>query len=297
MKKRLIKGTITLLAILLTYLIIDNMFFPTSISYSEKYHNDMISVKDNVIYIDYNMANLFLEDVSGYINYNNDLSKIYNNIIDKYFKKKNIKCYEENKYQVLEIKYKKKEAKELFSKYIKVDKDIIVKVLFNKNWNLKNIDIASVDYKINREEIIRNNVVNVAKNEIGNPGSKYWQWYGVNYHMEWCCVFVSYVANQSNVMETYIPRFGGVSAGIRYFKSKDQFKYKSEYTPKKGDVIFFDFPSEHVVDHVGIVEKVENGMVYTIEGNANSNYVKNKEYPLDSPYIYAYGAPDYGTVR
>ena len=115
--------------------------------------------------------------------------------------------------------------------------------------------------------------------------------------MEWCCAFVSWVAYESNIMDVYIPRFAGVSAGIRFFKSKNQLKYASKYTPKPGDVVFFDFPTETVVDHVGIVEKVENGTIYTIEGNANSDYVRRREYPIDSPYLYAYGVPDYKNVR
>ena len=46
-------------------------------------------------------------------------------------------------------------------------------------------------------------------------------------------------------------------------------------TPVPGMIIFFDWDSPNGLsgtqdgssDHVGIVEKVENGIVYTIEGN------------------------------
>ena len=81
MKKKLIKGVLTLAAIILSYVIIDSMFFPTSISYSEKYENEMISFKDNVVTIDYYMMNLFLEEINGFIDYGNNLKTIYNNII------------------------------------------------------------------------------------------------------------------------------------------------------------------------------------------------------------------------
>ena len=41
-------------------------------------------------------------------------------------------------------------------------------------------------------------------------------------------------------------------------------------------------------DHVGIVEKVENGKVFTIEGNSKDE-VKEKNYNLNSKSIYGYG--------
>ena len=297
MKKKLIKGVLTLAAIILSYVIIDSMFFPTSISYNDKYENEMISYKDNTVTIDYYMMNLFLEEINGFIDYGNNLNTIYNDIVNKYYKDKNINMYESGKYMIIEVKYKNKEAKELFGDNITTDKDVKVKVLFNKNWNQKNVNLDNLNLKLNREVVLRNKVVKVAQKQVGQYGKKYWNWWGLNRRMEWCCVFVSYVAYESGVMETYIPKFAGVTAGMRYFKSKGQFKYAGKYTPKPGDVVFFNFPSDYLVDHVGIVEKVENGIVYTIEGNAGTDYVKRKEYSINSPYLYAYGAPDYKNAR
>ena len=42
----------------------------------------------------------------------------------------------------------------------------------------------------------------------------------------------------------------------------------------------------------GIVEKVENGKVYTIEGNSNDSCVQNS-YPLGYSKIYGFGIPLY----
>ena len=36
-----------------------------------------------------------------------------------------------------------------------------------------------------------------------------------------------------------------------------------------GTIIFFDWDGDGISDHVGIVEKCENGRVYTVEGNSN----------------------------
>jgi CHAP domain len=40
--------------------------------------------------------------------------------------------------------------------------------------------------------------------------------------------------------------------------------------------------------HMGIVEKVENGFVHTIEGNS-SNMVRRRKYQINDPYITGYG--------
>jgi hypothetical protein len=43
---------------------------------------------------------------------------------------------------------------------------------------------------------------------------------------------------------------------------------------------------------VGIVEKVENGRVYTIEGNT-SDSCRQRSYPVGYYQILGYGIPDY----
>lgn len=45
-------------------------------------------------------------------------------------------------------------------------------------------------------------------------------------------------------------------------------------------------------DHVGIVEKVENGRVYTVEGNSGDS-VRQNSYPVGYYEIYGYGTPAY----
>lgn len=59
-------------------------------------------------------------------------------------------------------------------------------------------------------------------------------------------------------------------------------------------IIFFDWTrggrQDGVTDHTGIVEKVENGRVYTIEGNSG-NACREKSYPIGWYEIYGYGVP------
>ena len=46
------------------------------------------------------------------------------------------------------------------------------------------------------------------------------------------------------------------------------------YVPNPGDMIFFNWDGDSLVDHVGIVEKIGNDRVYTIEGNSNNGVNK-----------------------
>ena len=65
------------------------------------------------------------------------------------------------------------------------------------------------------------------------------------------------------------------------------------------NIIFFDWdnkgssgPQDGESDHVGIVEKVENGTVYTVEGNSGDRCVENRYY-LGSTPVYGFGLPIY----
>lgn len=63
--------------------------------------------------------------------------------------------------------------------------------------------------------------------------------------------------------------------------------------------IFFDWdnkgssgPQDGQADHVGIVQKVENGVVYTIEGNSGDSCRVN-QYPVGHYEILGYGIAAY----
>lgn len=82
-----------------------------------------------------------------------------------------------------------------------------------------------------------------------------------------------------------------------YFKNKKQWKTKN---PKVGDVIFFKNSTR--ICHVGLVVKVDDNYVYTIEGNTSgaSGVVRNggmvyglKKYALGYSKIAGYGRPAY----
>ena len=133
------------------------------------------------------------------------------------------------------------------------------------------------------------NIIEIARKEIGNKGGeKYWRWYGFNQRVNWCAIFVSWCANESGIMNNSIPIFSLCTDGEKWYKDYSKWKNKS-YIPQTGDIIFFDWNGDGHVQHVGIVEKVENDKVYTIEGNSKDE-VRNKNYSLTNKSIYGYGS-------
>ena len=87
-----------------------------------------------------------------------------------------------------------------------------------------------------------------------------------------------------------IPMYSVVDTGVDWFKSKDQWLDGSE-EPEAGMIIFFDWASDGLDgsgDHTGIVEKVEGGTVYTIEGNSGDKVCEN-QYSIGNKEILGYG--------
>ena len=136
-------------------------------------------------------------------------------------------------------------------------------------------------------------IVEVALTQLGNEGGQpYWSWYGFDGRVEWCACFVSWCADQCCYIESgIIPKFAGCVDGANWFKGNGQWKDRS-YEPSAGDIIFFDWEGDGETDHVGIVEKCESGVVYTVEGNSGDACRQN-QYTVGSSSIYGYGVPAY----
>ena len=135
-------------------------------------------------------------------------------------------------------------------------------------------------------------IVEVAASQIGNVGGEpYWSWYGFSERVEWCACFVSWCANKCGYLDTFIPKFAGCSTGVQWFKARNQWADRTT-TPEPGMIIFFDWDRDGVPDHTGIVEKIENGYVYTIEGNT-SDSCRRRQYTVGNPNIFGYGTPAY----
>ena len=139
-------------------------------------------------------------------------------------------------------------------------------------------------------------IVDVALTQVGNVGGEpYWSWYGFTNHVEWCACFVSWCADQCGYLDSGIyPKFSGCVFGMQWFQQRGLWLDGSA-EPIPGMLIFFDWATQDgVPDHVGILEKVENGMVYTVEGNSR-DMCRQKQYALGSGVILGYGMAASGT--
>lgn len=141
-------------------------------------------------------------------------------------------------------------------------------------------------------------IVAVAQSQIGNVGGEpYWSWYGFSERVDWCACFVSWCANECGYVENgIIPKFASCTIGVNWFQSRGQWADGSA-EPVPGMIIFFDWDEDITgqdgrPNHVGIVEKVENGMVYTIEGNSD-DACQRRSYRIGHYEIFGYGVPNY----
>ena len=143
-------------------------------------------------------------------------------------------------------------------------------------------------------------IVNVALSQVGNVGGKpYWSWYGFHSRVEWCACFVSWCANKCGYIESgIIPKYASCANGMNWFKERGQWTARTP-NPEPGMIIFFDWNNkggkgnqDGIPDHTGIVQKVENGKVYTVEGNAGDSCRVNS-YNVNHYEILGYGVPAY----
>ena len=160
------------------------------------------------------------------------------------------------------------------------------------------------------------------REEAANGYTEYGQWYGIPAG-DWCDMFVSWCAEQAGLSLWVFPRSSLCTAHVQLFQTYGTYHPSmargGTYIPKQGDVIFFynypEYPYGNILSHVGIVLCVENGHVFTIEGNTHTSrldypyyesvaplcdealesmdYVAVKHYPLDEPGIHGYAVPNY----
>ena len=164
-----------------------------------------------------------------------------------------------------------------------------------------------------------NELVKVAVKELGNEGGeKYWKWWGFDYRVDWCAIFVSWAGTQCSAeIADQVPAFTYVVDGSDIYKSWDRW-LEGGKAPLPGYIIFFDRVDKATgkgdgnPDHVGIVTGVyddgENRRVFTVEGNAgysehgavnddgsvddNTDWtgdVRRRGYDIDDPNIMGYG--------
>ncbi len=125
--------------------------------------------------------------------------------------------------------------------------------------------------------------------------------YKVKYTDSWCAAFVSAAAIACGCTEL-IPTECSCGRMIQLMQEKGIWEENDAYSPRPGDIIFYDWQDSGKGDntgwpeHVGIVESTENGQITVIEGNLN-NSVSRRKLAVNGRYIRGYGVPEYGADK
>ena len=122
--------------------------------------------------------------------------------------------------------------------------------------------------------------------------------YAVKNTDDWCDVFVTTVFQREGLSHL-IGRECGVERHIQIFKRLGIWNENGSSTPKSGDIITFNWDQDYqqndgFADHIGIVERVENGLIHTIEGNSGVvGTVKRNVYRIGHGNIRGFATPRY----
>lgn len=151
----------------------------------------------------------------------------------------------------------------------------------------------------------RTDFLNFAISQIGTKGGDtVREWYNENvgnignYKWPWCAAGISYCAGKMGIDREIIPPTASSSVMLHNYQNMGRFKSRDTYTPQGGDIIIFKWAYNTTTDasHVGIVEKVKDGCIHTIEFNSGSSSdgaVARWKYQPDNSTIVGYCVPDF----
>lgn len=108
--------------------------------------------------------------------------------------------------------------------------------------------------------------------------------------VDWCFFKLCGNKDKAEYLECQTGKYGaGCGFSLKYYKSAGRF----DGNPKVGDQIFFKYTNDSsTADHTGIVVRVTDSLIETIEGNSGSE-VKRKAYQRTDKTIIGYGHPRY----
>ena len=140
---------------------------------------------------------------------------------------------------------------------------------------------------------MKNKIINLAIEQIGNDYTTYCKDMGYNYRIEWCACFISWLAEKLGITDI-IPVDISCNSQIKKFKNMGVWHTDRNF--QSGDIIYYDWDISGDADHVGIIEEINENMLSVIEGNAG-NYpddrVRRREIASDSSLIFGYARPKY----
>ena len=124
----------------------------------------------------------------------------------------------------------------------------------------------------------------------------------MTYSAAWCATFVSAIAIECGLTDI-MPVECGCAYMIARYKALGRWREDENYTPKAGDVIFYDWQdgADYATtdntgspEHVGIVTGAVDGIISVIEGNKN-DAVAFRTVAVNGRYIRGYGLPNYAS--
>lgn len=123
--------------------------------------------------------------------------------------------------------------------------------------------------------------------------------YAVKYTDEWCDTCVSAAAVKAG-MTDLIGTECGCEEHVKIFKSKGIWIEDGTITPKRGDIILYNWndstqPNDGGSDHIGVVTGVSDGKITVIEGN-KGEAVGYRTIPVGWGYIRGFARPKYEGV-
>ena len=124
--------------------------------------------------------------------------------------------------------------------------------------------------------------------------------YRMTYKDAWCATTVSAAAIEAGLTDI-VPRECSCAKMIECFKAMGRWMERDDYVPLPGDIIFYDWQDSGkgnnvgAPDHVGVVEKVADGVIAVIEGNYH-DAVGRRNIKVNARYIRGYGLPDYASM-
>ena len=111
---------------------------------------------------------------------------------------------------------------------------------------------------------------------------------------DWCCVFVDWcifeACDKDKEAAELVKPVSVYGAAVKFVRDSMPGRYDKQ--PQVGDQIIFK-NSKGEYYHTGLVERIENGKVYTIEGNVTGSVVDRRIYDINSSLIDGYLHPYY----
>lgn len=143
---------------------------------------------------------------------------------------------------------------------------------------------------------MKNKIINLAVEQLGNDYVTYCKDMGYNYRIEWCACFISWLAEKLEITDI-IPV--DMSCNSQISKFKDMGVWHTDRNFQTGDILYYDWDISGDADHVGIIENVSGRTLTVIEGN-NGNFpndrVRRRTINSASSLIYGYARPKYSVT-